>query len=183
MPCVSTIGPSGREDFFRELMGIKNRFYGDGAFQLQFSIHSTDEGFRRRIIPARIWDLGRISRFGNAWFREGDRKLTLNFALGVDFPFDIDILSETFDPEKFLIKITPINPTLKKVKMGLRSLYPLPDAAFLGKLDRLRSRGFTVIESIGNLAENTIGTNCGQYIGRSGWIQTSAVTSGMKTHQ
>ncbi|MFQ6104109.1 MAG: radical SAM protein [Candidatus Glassbacteria bacterium] len=167
MPCISTIAPSGREAFFTGLREIKNRLYGSGAFQLQFSVHSTDETFRRRIIPARIWDLEQISHFGNRWYVDGDRRITLNFALGVDFPFDIDVLSSLFDPERFLIKITPINPTWKKAKMRLRSLYPLPDTGFLKKLMRLRSRGFTVIESLGNLIENSIGTNCGQYLNRS----------------
>ncbi len=164
LPCISTIAPTGRETFFTELLEIKNDLYANGAFQLQFSIHSTDETYRRKIIPTGIWNLERISRFGEVWFCEEDRKITLNFALGVDFPFDPAVLLDFFDPQRFLIKITPINPTAKKAKQGFRSLYPLPDEVFLSKLDLLRSSGFTVIESIGNLEENSIGTNCGQYL-------------------
>jgi len=177
LPCLSTVAPSGSEGFFRELVEIKNSLYPGGAFQLQFSIHSTDEKYRHRIIPARIWNLDQISRFGEEWFRRGDRKLTLNFALGVKFPFDPDTLSSKFDPERFIVKITPINPTARKAREDLQSVYPMPDNAFLSKVAVLRSRGFTVLESIGNLEENSIGTNCGQYLSSVSDFQDSAVTT------
>jgi len=164
LPCLSTVAPSGSESFFAELTTIKERLYPGGIFQLQFSVHSTDDGYRHRIIPARIWNLEQISLFGEKWFTHGDRKITLNFALGVDFPFDPDILSARFDPERFLVKITPINPTARKVSKDMQSVYPLPDSRIRAKVAVLRSRGFTVLESIGNLEENAIGTNCGQYL-------------------
>ncbi len=164
--CISTIAPEGRGAFFDRLLDVKDRRYGGGAFQLQFSVHSTDEDCRRCIMPARILSLPRIADCGEAWWRRGDRKVTLNFAPGSDFPFDPAVIVDLFDPARFLVKLTPVNPTARRTRNAIRSVYPLPDPRFLAGLDFLRTRGFTVIESIGNLEENLIGTNCGQYLDR-----------------
>jgi len=51
MPCISTIAPAGCNSFFDELLSIKNQWY-QGNFQMQFSLHTTDEEARRRLIPA-----------------------------------------------------------------------------------------------------------------------------------
>ncbi|MEE9410171.1 MAG: radical SAM protein, partial [Candidatus Heimdallarchaeota archaeon] len=43
MPCISTIAPRGAEKFLENLIEIKDKYYSNGNFQLQFSIHSTNE--------------------------------------------------------------------------------------------------------------------------------------------
>ena len=42
MPCISTVAPMGCGAFFNELLEVKEALYKN-SFQLQFSIHSTDE--------------------------------------------------------------------------------------------------------------------------------------------
>jgi len=59
MPSISTIAPAGRERFFEELLEVKRQHYSDGRFQLQFSLHTSDEQARRRLIPARTWSFAR----------------------------------------------------------------------------------------------------------------------------
>jgi len=176
IPCVSTVAPMGRDSFFADLTEVKNRSYPGGRFQLQFSVHSTDDAYRRKIIPTRIWNLERIADFGSEWFKAGDRKVTLNFALAKGVPFDPGVLMDRFDPALFLIKITPVNPTSRREENGIRSAYPNPAAALSAKIERLRLYGYTVIESIGNLEENSIGSNCGQYLKRMEEAAGAALT-------
>jgi 23S rRNA (adenine2503-C2)-methyltransferase len=164
MPSISSVAPFGCDAFFESLRGIKNRFYPDGRFQLQFSIHTTDEALRDRLIPVRKWSLGRIGGYGASFRKSGDRKVTLNFALAQGTPIDPDVLLRWFDPADFLIKITPINPTHRAVANGIVShIDPGRDEA-RGEIERLRDAGYEVLLSIGELQENRIGSNCGQYI-------------------
>ena len=162
LPALSTIAPAGRESFFEELYSIKESYYR-GRFQLQFSIHSTDESTRDRLIPAGKWKLRDISRYGEFFHRKGDRKITLNFALAPSSEVDAGVMKDLFDPEKFMVKVTPVNPTRKAAENGLESLVRPQEEC--QAIHRLRAAGFDVILSIGELEENAIGSNCGQYIG------------------
>ncbi len=167
MPSISTIAPVSASNFFASLCDIKNRYFPNGAFQLQFSIHSTDGHVRQQIIPLPVWDLGQLARFGSTWHRAGDRKITLNFAPAPEFPIDSALLEKFFNPEYFLIKLTPLNPTEKARLNGLTSMInPLTPDSQLALADDLRQRGFEVLISIGEPEENGIGSNCGQYITR-----------------
>lgn len=96
-----------------------------------------------------------------------DRKITLNFALSKQTIVEAEKLAKVFLPEKFLIKITPVNPTYNAVKnriqsdVGVSTALPIKHKRFL---DELKNFGFEVILSVGELEENKIGSNCGQYI-------------------
>jgi 23S rRNA (adenine2503-C2)-methyltransferase len=164
MPSISSVAPSGCDAFFEGLRDIKSRLYPGGRFQLQFSIHTTDEALRDRLIPVKKWGLDRIGSYGAGFREPGDRKITLNFALARGTPIDPDVLARWFDPGDFLVKITPINPTHRAVTNGIVShVDPGRDEARL-EIDRLRDAGYEVLLSIGELEENRIGSNCGQYI-------------------
>lgn len=164
MPSVSSVAPLGCDAFFEELRDIKSRLYSGGRFQLQFSIHTTDEALRDRLIPVKKWGLDRIGDYGAGFRSAGDRKVTLNFALAKGTPVDPDVLLRWFDPKDFLVKITPINPTHSAVMNGIVShVDPGREEAGV-EIERLRSAGYDVLLSIGELEENRIGSNCGQYI-------------------
>jgi 23S rRNA (adenine2503-C2)-methyltransferase len=167
MPSISTIAPHGTDAFFERLLAVKEQLYSGGNFQFQFSIHTTDEALRERIIPVKKWDFARMAAYGERFYQPGDRKITLNFALAEENPVDPQVLLHYFNPEKFLIKITPLNPTYRAQEHGLSSYidphhqgedYPLVEA--------LRAVGYRVIVSIGEVEENYIGSNCGQYVRR-----------------
>jgi 23S rRNA (adenine2503-C2)-methyltransferase len=165
MPCVSTIAPSGADSFFEPLLGIKERLYPGGKFQLQFSVHTTDEELRDRLIPASKWSLEKIASYGDRFFREGDRKITLNFAPGMGASFDREIIRRLFSPDKFLIKITPINPTYTaRANQLISYIDPHRAAGDYENIEELRDLGYDVLLSIGELEENLIGSNCGQYV-------------------
>jgi len=164
IPSVSSVAPAGKENFFDELISIKDTYYPNGKFQLQFSIHTTDEAKRDWLIPIKKWSFREIAEYGEKFFKRGDRKITLNFALGEDMPLSPDVLVKFFDPNKFLVKITPLNPTLQSVKNKLTSKINKEEKEVESLVGALKRSGYEVIVSIGALEENEIGSNCGQFV-------------------
>lgn len=165
LPSFSTIAPHGTEDFFEQLIDIKNTCYQVGRFQFQFSLHTTDPEKRDLLIPVKKWSLQQMGDFGERYHRPGDRKITLNFALAEDSPVDPAVLLRYFDPELFLIKITPLNPTYQAVAAGLKSyVKPEKDLEHYPALQAIQEAGYQLILSIGEQEENRIGSNCGQYV-------------------
>ena len=162
MPSISTVAPNGTDSFFERLLDIKQRLYRE-KFQLQFSIHTTDEKKRDWLIPVKKWDFKTIADYGARFFEIGDRKITLNFALAENMPIDSKILFGNFDPNLFLIKITPVNPTFRANSKSISSCI-IPDKLNYSFIDDLKKAGYDVILSIGELEENQIGSNCGQYL-------------------
>ncbi|MBN2184829.1 MAG: radical SAM protein [Candidatus Krumholzibacteriota bacterium] len=162
IPALSTIAPAGTEEFFERLLEIKKRIYPE-RFQLQFSIHSTDEEKRNWLIPARKQDFSQIAEYGDRFYDKGGRKITLNFALAKGMPVEPGVLLRHFSPERYIIKITPVNPTCVAEKNRLESQIVLENDShqLIGELE---AAGYEVILSIGELEENHIGSNCGQYI-------------------
>jgi 23S rRNA (adenine2503-C2)-methyltransferase len=166
--CLSTVAPTASGKFFEGLLDVKENYYR-GRFQLQFSIHSTDAKERDAIIPISKWGLEQIAQYGETWFRPGDMKITLNFAAERGSAIDSDVLATHFDPRKFLVKITPLNPTKSVARRGMETMLD-PEAP--EKIDPLvvhiHDKGFEVIVSIGDQEENRIGSNCGMYLGGKG---------------
>jgi 23S rRNA (adenine2503-C2)-methyltransferase len=165
LPCVSTIAPKGSDIFFENLLNVRKNIYKGRDFQLQFSIHTTDKELRDKLIPVKKWDFKKISEYGENFYEEGRRKITLNFALTQNNPVEPSMLLDYFDPGKFLIKITPINPTYKAVKNKISSfIEPNNKRKVKDLINKLQNAGYEVIQSIGEIEENNIGSNCGQYI-------------------
>lgn len=165
LPSVSTVAPNGTDNFFEELIEIKNRYYSGGNFQMQFSIHTTDPVKRAEMIPVKKWEFDRIAAYGNRFYKKGDRKVALNFALAEDSPLSAEALFEHFDPAVFLIKVTPVNPTINVIQRKIVNAVKGDGGADEPEAVRaLRDHGYDVIVSIGELEENKIGSNCGQYV-------------------
>ncbi len=162
MPCISTIAPGGCDGFFAKLSQIKKSLYRQ-KFQLQFSIHTTDNALRDRMMPIEKWSFEEIAEYVEAYFEDGDRKITLNFALAEGNIVEPETLLRYFNSAKFLIKITPINPTYRALKNDIVSQI-VPEKSDYKLLDELKNAGYEVIFSFGELAENHIGSNCGQFI-------------------
>jgi len=162
LPSISTIAPNGTDAFFDRLPDIKNKYYAK-SFQMQFSIHHTDRKTRDELIPIKKWDFDKINKYSESFFSKGERKITLNFAISDLAAINPVILSDYFNPDIFVIKITPVNPTQKAIRNNMAST---PDYFSLKQelIPDLNKRGFATILSIGELEENHIGSNCGQYI-------------------
>jgi 23S rRNA (adenine2503-C2)-methyltransferase len=162
LPSLSTIAPVGTDDFFEELRQIKKELYSD-TFQLQFSLHSTDEKQRDELLPVKKWGFEKIAEFSERFYDAGGKKITLNFALSQDSIFEPEQLLKYFDPEIFLLKITPVNPTYQAEKNNIKSLITEKNH-HKEIVERAKAAGYGVILSIGEWEENKIGSNCGQYI-------------------
>ncbi|UCH90014.1 MAG: radical SAM protein [Thermoplasmata archaeon] len=167
MPCISTIAPAGAKKFFDRLLEVKQKYYNNGMFQLQFSIHTTDQEERDRIIPCKKWSFEQIAEFGQRWFTPNDRKITLNFAPIKGMTLDPNVIREHFHPDKFAIKLTPVNPTYRRSETGIEPVIETEESPEGRKLQaEFEALGYDVILSIGELAENKIGSNCGFYVSR-----------------
>ncbi|MBI4371074.1 MAG: isochorismatase family protein [Elusimicrobia bacterium] len=168
LPSLSTVAPKSPAvaPFFERLIAVKELF-PRGRFQLQFSLHSTDPGRRRELVPIRTWSLEEVADYGARFLRPGDRKITLNFALGPDPAFDPAAAARVFPVERFLIKITPVNPTGAAVENGLSCVWTDAPRAVESQVRRLRELGFEVIVSPSAPEEVDAATSCGQL-----WSQT-----------
>lgn len=169
---LSTIAPltPAVHRFFDKLCIVKNSYYANGRFQLQFSLHTTDEKKRDELIPAKKWSFEEIAAYGKRFFQpgSGDKKITLNFAPIKGYPIDAEELACYFDPEYFLIKLTPVNPTIRSHQSSLISaINPNEKMSSKGLISEFQHEGYEVILSIGVLEENQIGSNCGQFIQRA----------------
>jgi 23S rRNA (adenine2503-C2)-methyltransferase len=77
------------------------------------------------------------------------------------------VLLRHFSPQKFLIKVTPLNPTYRAIENQLTSyIDPEQSGDCYEIVQSLQDAGYQVIVSIGEMEENLIGSNCGQYIRR-----------------
>lgn len=163
MPSISSIAPKGTEKFFNELLRIKNEKFSGGKFQLQFSIHTTDIKKRDELIPVKKWSFNEIAAYGDKFYREGERKITLSFAPSNEYIIDPNKITAIFDPQKFIIKLTPLNTTSSTVKNNLTSLIsPLNTEGIERVASEFRKNGYEVIISIGSYEELKIGSTCGQ---------------------
>ncbi len=165
MPSISSIAPNGSEDFFDEMLLIKNEKFSKGNFQLQFSIHTTDEVKRNELIPVKKWSFEKIGKYGERFYNVGDRKITLSFAPSKMYPVEPVKLLKYFDPRYFLVKLTPLNTTNSTIKNNFNSVIdPITGDNFEALENSFRNIGYDVIVSIGDYDEIKIGSTCGQSI-------------------
>lgn len=169
---LSTVAPRtpATREFFDRLLAVKEELYPRGRFQLQFSIHTTDAAGRDDLIPTRKWSFEDIAAYGERFSdpSRGDKKVTLNFAPLQGYPVDASVVRGFFDPATFMIKLTPLNPTVRSKEQSLSSAIDPADRSTSDRLvDAFRSEGYDVVLSIGELEENKIGSNCGQFIQRA----------------
>ncbi len=165
LPSISSIAPNGSEKFFDELVKLKNEKFSGGRFQLQFSIHTTDEKKRDELMPVKKWSFEKIAAFGERFYNNGDRKITLSFAPSAENEIDAETIKNIFDPEKFLIKLTPLNKTENVLKNNFQSVISHSDDNNTFEIENeFRESGFGVIIIRNTLDEIKIGSTCGQNI-------------------
>ena len=125
-PVFTTMLPRGIEVFKLENIlqnfcnEIKNDLYS-GEAGLQLSINSTDEEQRNNLFRGKSWDLKEISRMCDKLPNPKGRKYTLNFPVTAKTILDPKILSNLFDKNKFIVKITPIHETNEAKSNGIET--------------------------------------------------------------
>jgi 23S rRNA (adenine2503-C2)-methyltransferase len=112
-PVISTMLPKANKnlmEFLNEWCDIKNYTYrGDAG--LQFSINSTDDEQRNEMFSGNTLPLNDIAEIGRLLPDPKGRKYALNFALADNYIVDAEKLAMLFNPNKFMVKITPLHKT------------------------------------------------------------------------
>ncbi len=162
--CLPTTAPRGQENWFEGLLRVKRQLY-PGRFQLQFSVNATDAAHRRWLMPHPHLSMEEIAAYGERFWQPGDRRVALNFALAQGVEFDPAAVLRLFDPLRFAVKLTPLNPTARGRETGLTSVLRATEPHVLDDtVYQLRRGGFEVIVSIGDPREDQVGSNCGQAV-------------------
>lgn len=120
-PVVSTMMPRHNEwlkTFIHTWMRMKNRLL-KGEAGLQLSINSSNEMERLRMFSGNACTLEEIARIMEGIIPRG-RKITLNFALA-GYEINPYVLSKYFDPEYYLIKLTPMHKTVEALENGIKT--------------------------------------------------------------
>lgn len=119
-PVVSTMLPKANTKLKQYILtwcAIKNDFY-NGEAGLQFSINSTDDAKRDELFDGKSLSLSEISELAKELPMPKGRKYTLNFPVTKQTILDAKRLSELFDKDKFIVKITPIHETNSAIENG-----------------------------------------------------------------
>lgn len=163
-PVVSTMLPkvnTNLENFILRWCDIKNNIY-KGEAGLQFSINSTDDVQRAKQFNGKSLSLTEISELAKKLPMPIGRKYTLNFAVTADTLLDVDRLSEFFDKEKFIVKITPIHKTESAVINGFDVATSYTDYDVYRQFEQpLVKAGWDVIVFVPSLEEDSDRITCG----------------------
>lgn len=175
-PVISTMLPKNNRQL-REFLQQWTKEVKNGVFKgdagLQFSINSTDDKQREYRFSGNSHDLKTISVIGNALPMPIGRKYTLNFALADDSIIDGKRLSELFDPEKFMCKITPLHRTASCEQNHIATTdgYEL-FTPYKAVEEDMKDHGFDVIVFVPSYDEDNGLITCGNAI-LSGKLPTS----------
>lgn len=163
-PVVSTMLPKANkalEAFLFEWCDIKNEVY-NGEAGLQFSINSTDDEQRNNQFNGMSLSLDKISALADKLPMPKGRKYTLNFAVTAETILDAKKLSELFDKNKFIVKITPIHETASAVKNGFDVTTSYTDYDVYRQFEQpLLDEGWDVIVFVPSREEDSDRITCG----------------------
>lgn len=165
-PVVSTMLPRANKNLVKYLndwMEIKNYdFRGDAG--LQFSINSTSDVEREDMFSGSSLTLKEISDIGKDLDMPKGRKITLNFAVA-NYEVNAEKLVELFDPQKFVVKLTPMHKTHTAIENGIKTdgdyttMYPYEHIE-----EDLKKVGFDVLVFIASEYEDLGRITCGNAI-------------------
>jgi len=161
-PVLTTMMPKKNEwlkTMLHTWMRIKNRVYHGNA-GLQLSINSTNEEERQKIFSGNALNLNEIARICHGMVPVG-RKITLNFPV-CNWEINPKVLKMFFDPEIFLIKLTPMHITDASQRFGHETEGDYTTLApYKGKAEELRAEGYEVLIFIASREEDFGFITCG----------------------
>jgi len=152
------------EERILEWCDIKNNVY-NGQAGMQFSINSTNEEQRKQMFNGMSLTLEEFSVIAAKMPLPVSRKYCLNFAFSTDFEIDAAKLKRLFDPEKFMVKITPIHNNNACRENGIETVGGYNTFAPYSKAEAdLISAGFDVLVFVPSMDEETSVVTCGNAI-------------------
>ena len=162
-PVVSTMLPKANKRLKQYILtwcSIKNDLY-NGEAGLQFSINSTDEEQRKELFDGKSLSLAEISELAKELPMPKGRKYTLNFPVTAQTILDAKRLSELFDKDKFIVKITPIHETNSAIENGFE-VTGYADYDVYRKFEQpLLKEGWDVIVFVPSKEEDSDRITCG----------------------
>ena len=166
-PVISTMLPKANKrlmEFLNEWCDIKNYTYrGDAG--LQFSINSTDDEQRNEMFSGNTLPLNDISEIGRLLPDPKGRKYALNFALADNYVVDAEKLAMLFNPNKFMVKITPLHKTKSCDDNGIITTDGYETFTPYQKAENdLKNAGFDVIVFVPSYDEDLGLITCGNAI-------------------
>ena len=166
-PVISTMLPKANKrlmEFLNEWCDIKNYTYrGDAG--LQFSINSTNDGQRSEMFNGNSLPLNDIAEIGRLLPDPKGRKYALNFALADNYIVDAEKLAMLFNPNKFMVKITPLHKTQSCDDNGIITTDGYEAFTPYQKAETdLKNAGFNVIVFVPSYDEDLGLITCGNAI-------------------
>lgn len=166
-PVISTMLPKNNKflnEYLNQWVDIKNDlFKGDAG--LQFSINTTNDILRKDLFSNNSLSLEEISKIGDMLDEPKGRKYALNFALGDNFEIDAEKLRDLFNPNKFMVKITPIHITNACKENNIETKNGYFDYTPYREIEnKLIKVGFDVLVFIPSVEEDTSRITCGNAI-------------------
>ena len=166
-PVVSTMLPKSNKrlvEFLQDWCEIKNLDFR-GSAGLQLSINSTSDEQREDMFSGNALTLKEISEIGRLLPDPVGRKYALNFALADYYELDADKLVALFNPDNFMVKITPLHMTKScqdndiKTTGGYEYFTPYKSAE-----EALKKAGFDVLVFVPSMDEDEGKITCGNAI-------------------
>ena len=167
-PVVSTMMPKSNRHLMNFLQvwtnDIKNGMYR-GAAGLQLSINSTCDKQRNEMFNGNSLNLNEISELCKMLPDPVGRKYALNFALADYYEIDAKKLASLFNPDNFMVKITPLHDTSACRENdicttdGYEYYHPYQEAE-----NSLKEAGFDVLVFIPSIDEDKSRITCGNAI-------------------
>lgn len=166
-PVLTTSLPRALKSLERRIMDwcdIKNDLY-DGQAGLQFSINSTNEDQRREMFSGMSLTMEEFGVIADRMPDPVSRKYCLNFAFSTDFEIDAEKVRRLFDPEKFMIKITPIHNNNACRENGIETVGGYETfAPYSAAEQALIAAGFDVLVFVPSIDEEQGLVTCGNAI-------------------
>jgi 23S rRNA (adenine2503-C2)-methyltransferase len=164
-PVVSTMMPKRNEwlkTFIHTWMRMKNRLL-QGEAGLQISINSTNELERETMFNGNAHTLEGIARIMEGIIPNG-RKITLNFAVA-HYEISADILLKWFNPEDYIIKLTPMHKTAEAIKHSIATTGDYTSyEPYREHEEWLKAAGYDVLVFIASEYEDLGRITCGNAI-------------------
>lgn len=148
----------------RRWVDIKNNMF-NGQAGLQMSINSTCEDQRSEMFRNKQLTLEQISSIVSTFPAPLGRKYCLNIAYSTDFIVDAEKLSRLFDPEYWMVKITPIHNNEACTANNIETMDGYVSyAPYRPVEEKLKAAGFDVLVFIPSSDEEDGIVTCGNAI-------------------
>jgi 23S rRNA (adenine2503-C2)-methyltransferase len=143
---------------------IKNNIY-NGQAGLQFSINSTNEQQRSSMFKDAQLSLTDLSNIAKEMPDPIGRKYCLNFAYSNDFEINASYLRKLFNPDKFMVKITPIHNNSACIKNSIKTIDGYESySPYRNVENELKNEGFDVLVFIPSMDEEDGLVTCGNLV-------------------